>query len=274
MKKKLFLITALAFLIPSLCFADGFGNKSYKDGDTASVPGGTVSLGKNPSNVLKAVSLDSSGYLNVNVAAGSASNAAAGTTGSAVPASADYQGLNVGGTLRGGTGVNPSGSVYAQQVDIASVAGTTVATGSGTASGAVRVELPTNGTGTVGLNAGTNNVGFFVPTPGTTGGWSASLNNALSTTIRTVKGSAGTLGGYYCYNPNSSVSYIQIFDANGATLGSTSPKWSIGIPATSAANLEMTNGMNFATEITVAATTTATGSSAPSTACDCNFIYK
>lgn len=32
-------------------------------------------------------------------------------------------------------------------------------TGSGTATGAIRVELPTNGTGVVGLNAGTNNIG-------------------------------------------------------------------------------------------------------------------
>jgi hypothetical protein len=37
--------------------------------------------------------------------------------------------------------------------------GTQPVTGSGTATGALRVELPTNGTGTVGLNAGTNNIG-------------------------------------------------------------------------------------------------------------------
>ena len=111
--------------------------------------------------------VDSSGNLRVT---GSFNSASVGSTGSAVPSSADYIGINVAGTLRGATGVNPTGTVYALQVDLASIAGTTVVTGSGTATGALRVELPTNGTGviaTVGavtaitnaLPAGTNNIG-------------------------------------------------------------------------------------------------------------------
>lgn len=43
--------------------------------------------------------------------------------------------------------------------NLAQVAGATVATGNGTASGSIRVALPTDGTGVVGLNAGTNLVG-------------------------------------------------------------------------------------------------------------------
>lgn len=50
-------------------------------------------------------------------------------TGSAVPANGLYTGINVAGNLRGPTGVNPSGSVFATQVDLASVAGTTALTG-------------------------------------------------------------------------------------------------------------------------------------------------
>ncbi|HET7150873.1 MAG TPA: hypothetical protein VFI60_05645 [Candidatus Acidoferrum sp.] len=52
--------------------------------------------------------LDSAGNLLVNVAAGggSGSNAAAGPTGSAVPADADYLGVNIGGTLTGVTGLS------------------------------------------------------------------------------------------------------------------------------------------------------------------------
>src|SRR5579884_519892 len=89
--------------------------------------------------------LDANGYLKVNVVAGSSGNAAASATGSAVPSSADYQGLNVSGTLRGATGVNPSGSVYAQQVDLASAAGTTLDTNSGNKSaGTIRVVLATD----------------------------------------------------------------------------------------------------------------------------------
>jgi hypothetical protein len=49
----------------------------------------------------------------------------AGATGSGVPANAIYQGINVGGNQRGQTGVNPTGTVYAAQVDIASVGGST-----------------------------------------------------------------------------------------------------------------------------------------------------
>src|SRR5262245_18915146 len=49
---------------------------------------------------------------------GSGSNAAAGATGSAVPAQADYQGVNVGGTLRDQTGSGPAAGVFAAHVDL------------------------------------------------------------------------------------------------------------------------------------------------------------
>src|ERR1700739_71411 len=50
--------------------------------------------------------LDASGNLNVNVKAGSSGNAAASATGSAVPSSADYIGVNISGNLVGVTGVS------------------------------------------------------------------------------------------------------------------------------------------------------------------------
>lgn len=98
------------------------------------------------------------------------------------------------------------------------------------------------------------------------------LANALSTTVVTVTGSAGVLTGYYCGNPDASNNtYVQIFDISGTvTLGTSTPKWSIMIPKGGAANLSMVD-MAFANAIKVAATTTATGSTAPATAVDCNF---
>ena len=67
------------------------------------------------------------GYVNNPAATGGGggggSNAAASATGSGVPTDADYGGLNVGGTLRGQTGVNPFGSTYAAQTDLSSVNG-------------------------------------------------------------------------------------------------------------------------------------------------------
>lgn len=64
------------------------------------------------------------------------------TIGAAVPATANYESINVGGTLRGSTGVNPSGTVYAQQVDLASFGGTTVTLGQQTAANSIPVILP------------------------------------------------------------------------------------------------------------------------------------
>lgn len=106
--------------------------------------------------------LDASGNLLVHLAAGSSGNAAASATGSAVPSSADYLGVNVGGTLRGQTGVNPSGSIYAGQVDLASVGGTSVAVGQHAMASSIPVVIASDQSavpvsGTVTANAGTGN---------------------------------------------------------------------------------------------------------------------
>jgi hypothetical protein len=155
-----------------------------------------------------------------------------------------------------------------------SIAGTlTVATHAVTQSGTWNIGTITT---LPAIPAGTNNIGFVTLTPSTTGGWSPSSQTALSNTKTSVKASAGTLGGYMFYNPNSSVVYIQVFDvASGSvTVGSTTPTYVIPIPATSGANVEFTNGINHATAIVIAATTTATNSTAPSTALTGFFLYK
>lgn len=95
--------------------------------------------------------LDSAGRVIVAVGAGSAGNAAASATGSAVPADADYIGLNVGGTLRGWTGVNPSGTAYAGQCDIASVIGHTAVAA---ANGVLQVGIVGNGAATLDVAQG------------------------------------------------------------------------------------------------------------------------
>lgn len=79
-------------------------------------------------------------------ATGSFTDDATGTTGNPVPGSASYTGLNVAGNLRGWTGVNPSGSIFAGQIDLTSVAGATVKTGNGTAAGSQRVAIASDNT--------------------------------------------------------------------------------------------------------------------------------
>ena len=136
---------------------------------------------------------------------------------------------------------------------------------------------------TASIPAGTNNIGFVTITPSTTGGWSKwstaknNSNTALTNTVVQVKGSAANFGGYFIYNSNASATTVQVFDAATAgavTLGTTRPDLILEIPATSGANVEFANGVNFASGIQIAATTTASGSTAPSSGLDVTILYK
>jgi hypothetical protein len=125
--------------------------------------------------------LDSAGNLLVNIKAGSSGNGAASSTGSAVPAQADYNGVNVAGTLRGRTGVNPTGSVYAAQTDLTSANGVVLGSPSnyGTAPGAVAV---------LGVNAFVTNSPSVVQS----GTWTVQPGNTANTTAWLVTGTGGT----------------------------------------------------------------------------------
>ncbi len=107
--------------------------------------------------------------------------------------------------------------------------------------------------------------------------WSVQMYAAQTTTVQTVKGTGGVLAGYMIYNPNSSVAYVQIFNAATATtvtLGTTTPVMVVPIPPTSAANVTTDVGLGFTNGIKLACTTTATGSSAPSTGLDMTLFYR
>jgi hypothetical protein len=136
----------------------------------------------------------------------------------------------------------------------------------------------TDNAGSLTVDAPVGTPVFTTPTPSTTGGWSQAVFAALTNTKTLIKASAGTFGGYYTiYNPNSSVAYVQIFDVAATasvTLGTTVRDGLITIPATSAANLEMTNGVHMTNGIVIACTTTATGSTAPGTGLDGTLLFK
>lgn len=82
------------------------GGTQYTTGAAEATPTGTLALGWDGTDV-KALPLDGSGYLKVNVSAGSSGNAAASATGSAVPSDADYMGFDSGGNLVGVSSSNP-----------------------------------------------------------------------------------------------------------------------------------------------------------------------
>lgn len=87
----------------------GSAGVQYTEGDVDATPTGTVAMGKDPFDVLKALGLSTLGNLNVNLAEGTITggNAAAGPTGDPVPASASYTGYNSGGNLVGVSTSNP-----------------------------------------------------------------------------------------------------------------------------------------------------------------------
>jgi hypothetical protein len=120
-----------------------------------------------------------------------------------------------------------------------------------------------------------NCVPNVAPTLGiASGGWTPLTKTGLSTTVTAIKPSAGQLGFAQCDNPNTSITYVQIFNlaAGSVTLGTTAPVQLIPIPA-NLSNGFVTNivGIQYSTAISAAATTTPTGSSAPVTAINCTF---
>lgn len=117
--------------------------------------------------------------------------------------------------------------------------------------------------------------------PSTSGGWSTAMmssadgSTALTATAQAIKASAGTFGGYYIYNPNSAATYVHIYNVafGSVTVGTTNPQCTFCIPPTAGANLEIGNGVNFTTAMSVAATTTGGGNTAPASALECVFWF-
>jgi len=99
---------------------------------------------------------------------------------------------------------------------------------------------------------------------------------ALTATAQAIKASAGTLRGWYIYNPNTAAVFVQFYNAGtgSVTVGTTAPLFMITVPPGSATNVAWPDGIQFSTAITWAATSTAAGAGAPSTALDAVAFYK
>lgn len=100
---------------------------------------------------------------------------------------------------------------------------------------------------------------------------------ALTNSAQAVKAAAGQVYGWYIYNPNSSAQFVQFYNTAAAsvTVGTTNPLFMLTIPATAGANVEYTNGIEFTNAgFSIAATSTAGGNGAPSTALDVVVFYK
>ena len=108
-----------------------------------------------------------------------------------------------------------------------------------------------------------------------TGGWSTFSNGALTSTPVTVKASSGALGVLTIHNPAAATTYIQIWNLliGAVTIGTTPPFDVIPVPAGQTITVNLLPGQTFSTAISIAATTTFSGSTAPSTAAVVSFKY-
>lgn len=152
----------------------------------------------------------------------------------------------------------------------------TTAYTSGTVTG---VAILTSGVGIVALagsptvTTGTGSASAPFPSASYIG---ASLFSAsIGATATAVKTTFGKVFGWSFFNSNSSAAYVQFFNATtgSVTLGSTTPVLSVGIPAGASSSPALDIGWGFATAITVAVTTTRTGSTSPSDTVDLNIAY-
>jgi hypothetical protein len=98
------------------------------------------------------------------------------------------------------------------------------------------------------------------------------------TTAQTVKASQANLYGVWVYNPNASTCFLQVFNAasGSVTLGTTTPIFSFAVPNGPSAAISAPGSLamaNFATALSIAATTTATGASTCPTGMVVNLFY-
>ena len=119
----------------------------------------------------------------------------------------------------------------------------------------------------------------------TTGGTSTydatgGTGNALltNTVVQVGTAAAHNLYSWNFTNTGASVAYVQVFDSVAAsvTLGTTPPKMSLWVPAGGAWEEKFTDEakISFTNGIAIAATTTTTGSTSPSTGILANLAYK
>lgn len=159
-------------------------------------------------------------------------------------------------------------------VNLTEVNGAATATGHGTAAGSLRVELPTDGTGVVGLNAGSQivgKVGIDQTTPGTTNGVQLVPGTSGGLAVYTVepgasdnhvviKAGAGQVYGIQVFSKHTAAQYMRLYNATTGFNGcnsATNLVWEGIIPgASTGAGFVWTtpNGIAFATGISICVT--------------------
>jgi hypothetical protein len=118
------------------------------------------------------------------------------------------------------------------------------------------------------------------PTPVLQTTSTSSLSTVSQTTLtantsQLIKSSAGNVYGWSLYNGNSSVCYLQFYNATSAPTCGTSVTWSFPLPASSTSTVVPPYALyNHTTGIGFCAGTTATGATACSTAVSGTLLWK
>lgn len=175
------------------------------------------------------------------------------------------------GQVKLATGANTIGALTANQsVNVAQIAGNTTLTGNGV-----------TGTGSQRVTIASDNTPFSVNTTSSLSATSTGMtffrNTALSNTAVAVKASQGNLFYYHFYNSGSLDTFLQLYNvAQGSvTVGTTTPDLTLAVPAGGILDGSFDSSpFSFSTAITIAATTTITGGTAPATALLIAIGYK
>lgn len=106
-------------------------------------------------------------------------------------------------------------------------------------------------------------------------GLTTKSDTALSNTAVAIKASSGRVYGYSLFNPSIATVFIQFFNVAAAsvTVGTTTPLFVVAVPAGGAVNVLAALPITFSAAFSMAATTTATGSTAPATAAVAAVFY-
>ena len=99
--------------------------------------------------------------------------------------------------------------------------------------------------------------------------------SSLSNTVQAIKASAGNLYDYDLYNSGASAACVQIFGvpSGSVVLGTTVPLWHCWVPAGGTKQASFSLAKNGSTGLSIVATTTYMGSTAPATALDACVGY-
>lgn len=127
------------------------------------------------------------------------------------------------------------------------------------------------------LPAGSNEIGKVVAAASADAvGATPFFDNSVAAAVEAMKAAAGNLYAVDVDNPNATDVYLQLFDvaAGSVVLGTTTPTLSLKIPPAGGRDPVYPIPFRFGTAISYAITTTATGSTAPASACKLNAGYK